>query len=62
MNGPILVYEWPKFSDIHVYAHIFRSDTRQPIVLTFTWSRFSHDAGHHRVYERVQYINSKVSI
>ena len=31
-----LELEWPKLSDTHVYAHIFRSDTRQAFVFTFT--------------------------
>ena len=32
----ILAYEWPRFSDTYVYAHIFRSDTRQAFVFTLT--------------------------
>ena len=62
MNVTNFVNEWPKLSDIHVNAHIFRSDTRQAFVLTFTLNRFSHDESHHRVYERVQCINAKDSI
>ena len=31
----ILELEEPKFSDTNVYAHIFRSDTRQAFVFTF---------------------------
>ena len=42
----ILELEWPKFNNTHVYAHIFRSDTRQDFVFTFTYSRFSRDEGH----------------
>ena len=32
----ILELEWPRFSDTHVYAHIFRSDTRLAFVFIFT--------------------------
>ena len=42
MNGTILVYEWPKSSGIHVYAHSFRSD----ICFNIYIKQVSHDEGH----------------
>ena len=30
------IFEWRKFSDPHVYAHLFRLDSRQAFVFTFT--------------------------